>query len=251
MNQFIIKVAIFIAVILIILVISYVSSVRAEKKWREANRDIYIPNLRDREYRSSIYNQVTSEYRPIVRQIYDNVDQISGMMNTYNRKLDEQTIRIADEILNKARDSERKIGQRWETNRAKLDFYYYINLHYASFMLADQLYQELKNLREYEHQLTIMINKEQKKIDSLAHQIKSNNSPELKRKHQECCRKCDALRKTRKSCIEQKNLYAARVHEQNRITAKRRDYIGTHCGKRGKLWRKRILANHKRRRRTK
>ena len=72
------------------------------------------------------------------------------------------------------------------------------------------------------------------------------NIIQIKKEHQELCKKCDVLRKTRKVCESQINDVKKRRDAQNNITKQRRDYIGTHFGKKGKLWRSRIIAKHKR-----
>ena len=72
------------------------------------------------------------------------------------------------------------------------------------------------------------------------------NIGQVKREHQELCRKCDALRKTRKICAEQMEDCKKCRDRQNVITAQRRDYIGKNFGKKGKQWRNRIMAKHKR-----
>ena len=98
--------------------------------------------------------------------------------------------------------------------------------------------------------LTSIIKDTQPQIDLLKHKIDNpnpgQNIVQIKREHQELCKKYDALRKTRNVCEIQINAVKKRPDEQNDITRKRRDYIGTHFGKKGKMWHSRIIAKHNR-----
>ena len=76
--------------------------------------------------------------------------------------------------------------------------------------------------------------------------LRNYHIQKIKKEHQELCRKCDALRKTRKICAEKMEDCKKCRDKQNVITAQRRDYIGKNFGKKGKQWRNRIMAKHKR-----
>ena len=214
------------------------------------NKKKRIHNLHSKEYRTEIYNNTPAEYQESIRYLYNRLEQLDDIINRNSRTLNAQSTQAVSDILKKASEAERKINEHWEFNKRKADFYHYICLHYTSFTLADKLTEELEALRKINKMLTASIKNTQCKIDQLKKRIdypdRSQNIAQIKRDHQELCKKCDALRKTRKTCVVQIEDVRIRRDKQNNITSQRRDYIGTHFGKKGKIWRKRIIDRHKR-----
>lgn len=207
-------------------------------------------NLHSQEYRVEIYNNTPPEYQESIRYLYNRLEQLDEIIDRSSKALNAQSAQAVNDVLKRASDAERKINEYWELNKRKADFYYYIGLHYTSFTLADKLTEELKMLIKVKGMLTKAINDTQSEIDSLKKKIENfkfaQNIVQTKRAHQELCRKCDALRKTRKTCEIQINDVKKRRDDQNNITRQRRDYIGTHFGKKGRQWRGRIIAKNKR-----
>ena len=181
--------------------------------------------------------------------LYDKLDTLDSVINRNASRLNNQATQIVQEVLNKANDAERDIANHWAQKRQKADFYFYIGLHYTSFTLADKLTKELDTLNSYISTLTEMINTTQKQINVLKANIDNGNSYNIvpiKKEHSELCKKCDALRKTRKVCKIQSDIVRKRRDDQNIITGRRRDYIGTHFGSKGRLWRESIMSKHHR-----
>lgn len=207
-------------------------------------------NLHSKEYRIEIYNNTPIEYQDSIKYLYDRLEQLDEVINKCNNSLNAQSARAVGDVLEKASDAERQIRQYWEFNKKKANFYYYIGLHYTSFTLADKLTEELQTLIKVKKMLTTSINSTQTKIDLWKKKIDNpktaQNIVQVKREHQELCKKCDALRKTRKTCELQIESVKKRRDQQNNITRQRRDYIGTHFGKKGRQWRSRIISKHSR-----
>lgn len=214
------------------------------------NKGKRVHNLHSKEYQAEIYNDTPAEYQESIRYLYNRLEQIDVIIDRSSKSLNVQSTWAVNDILKKASDAERKINEYWELSKRKADFYYYIGLHYTSFTLADKLTEELETLRKIKGMLTKTIDNTQLQIDLLKKKIDNpkfvQNVVQVKRQHQELCKKCDALRKTRKTCEGQITDVKKRRDKQNDITRQRRDYIGTHFGKKGRQWRSRIMAKHRR-----
>lgn len=235
-----------IAIILIIIIIALTYFFKSRKSTGNNNPPT---NIRSREYRTNIYNNTPAQYQNNIRYLYDKLDTLDAVINKNTSQLNNQATQIAQEVLTKANNAEQDIANYWARKKQKADFYFYIGLHYTSFTLADKLTKELDALKSYVALLTEMINTTQKRIDVLKVNIDKGNSyniASLKREHSELCKKCDALRKTRNVCISQRDIVRKRRDEQNIITGRRRDYIGTHFGSKGRQWRASIMSKHRR-----
>lgn len=207
-------------------------------------------NLHSKEYKAEIYNNTSAEYQENIRYLYNRLEQLDEIIDRNSKSLNAQSTQAVNDILKATSDAERKISEYWEFNKKKADFYYYIGLHYTSFILADKLTEELDNLKKIKKVLTGAINSTQSQIDLLKKKIDNpklvQNIAHIKREHQELCKKCDTLRKTRKKCEGQIDDVKNRRDKQNDITWQRREYIGAHFGKKGRQWRNRIIAKHNR-----
>ncbi len=236
-------------VITIILIIIVALTYFFKIKTRKSTDNNTPTNIRSREYRTNIYNNTPVQYQDNIRHLYDKLDTLDAVINRNTLRLNNQATQIAQEVLTKANNAEQEIANHWARKKQKADFYFFIGLHYTSFTLADKLTKELESLKSYVSLLTEMINTTQKQIDFLKENIKHGNSyniASLKKEHSELCKKCDALRKTRNVCISQRDIVRKRRDEQNIITGRRRDYIGTHFGNKGRQWRTSIMSKHHR-----
>ncbi|MDD3362678.1 MAG: hypothetical protein PHW34_13500 [Hespellia sp.] len=232
-----------IIVIFIILRIIYHKQNNLQK-----NNDGYY-HIRSKEYSTEIYNNTPVEHQQSIRKLYGCLEQLDDMIGENNRALNVQVTQSAEMILRKAADAEREITEYWQINKKKADFYYYIGLHYTSFTLADKLTVELVGLKKINVLLSDTIDRIQSQIDGLKKEMdnanEAKNIRKIKREHQELCKKCDALRKTRKLCTNQMKVCRVQRDSQNIITADRREYIGKHFGAKGRQWRSRIMEKHK------
>lgn len=245
MNSYILLGIVGVVFFIIIILIFSISNRNLKSK---RNRNYH--SIRSKEYRTEIYNNTSEEYQKSIRYLYNNLEKLDEVIVRNTRSLNAQSEQAVKDILRRAAEAEKEINQYWELSKRKADFYYYIGLHYASFTLADKLTQELESLRKINGMLSEVINKTQSQIDGLKGKIDDSNAVanigQVKREHQELCRKCDALRKTRKICAEQMENCKKCRDKQNEITGQRRDYIGENFGQKGKQWRKCIMAKHKR-----
>lgn len=243
MNIYIILV---IAIVIIFIAAVIIYNIRNTREEEENSYDV-VPNIRSKEYKASIYKNTSIEYKESIKYLYDRLEQLDSIIEQNNRKLNIQSARASSDILQCARNAEKEIERYWKYSKKKADFYYYIGLHYASFTLADKLTEELNGLRKLRGVFTDTINSTQSQIDFLSKKINgksSTNMARMKREHQELCKKCDALRKARNTCNKQSKICKKRRDAQNRITGKRRDYIGNKFGKKGREWKKRIMSRH-------
>lgn len=234
--------------VVFLLIIILIFSISNRKRKSKRNRNYH--SIRSKEYKKEIYNNTPEEYQQSIRYLYNRLEQLDEVMVRNNRSLNAQSEQAVKDILRRAAEAEKEINQYWELSKKKADFYYYIGLHYTSFTLADKLTEELESLRKINGMLSDGINRTQSQINRLKGKIDDANTVanigQVKKEHQELCRKCDALRKTRKICVEQMEDCKKCRDKQNVITAQRRDYIGKNFGKKGKQWRNRIMAKHKR-----
>ncbi len=234
-----IKISIFCVAALIVLCIIYHS----------INKSKRAHNLHSKEYRTEIYKNTPAEYQQSIQYLYNRLEQLDEIIVRNSSSLNAQSNQAVHDVVEAASAAERKISEYWEFNKKKANFYYYIGLHYASFTLADKLTEELDSLREIKKLLTKAINSTQSQINLLSKKVDNPKSTydiaQIKREHKELCKKCDTLRKTRNICSSQIDDVQKRRDRQNDITRQRREYIGSHFGKKGRQWRSRIIAKHK------
>lgn len=238
---------IYIIAALVILIMVLVVKLLLGKRHNET-MDVGPTNIHSEEYRKNIYDNTSSQYRDNIRHLYERLDTLDSVLRRNDSSLNAQAARIAYEVIEKAKVAEQEIGNHWERNKQKADFYFYIGLHYTSFTLADKLTEELDALRAYIEMLTKLINSTQSQINVLKARIEKGNNRydvgTVKSEHRELCKKCDALRKTRDVCKQQRDMVKQRRDAQNIITGKRRDYIGEHFGAKGRKWHSNIIAKH-------
>lgn len=241
MGKYLIGALVVVAIIVIIALLSH------KGKQTEKDSSSVPVDIRSRDYRKTVYQNTPHEYQLELGNLFDCLDELDAEVQRNASRLSSQASQTASEVLRKAEQAEKQLSAHWASRKKQADFYYYIGLHYTSFTLADSLTRELDALRQTRKDLTELINATQAQIDPLKQQIDASGrhaSVQLKSRHKELCQKCDALRKTRKVCNQQIAFIKKRRDDQNHITGKRRDYIGSHFGKRGKLWRSRIMAKH-------
>ena len=235
--------------VLVVLIVILVIKLLSGKRRNETN-EVGPTNIHSKDYRRNIYDNTSSQHRDNIRHLYERLDALDSILRRNNDSLNAQAAHIAHEVLEKAKSAEQEIENHWERNKQKADFYFYIGLHYTSFTLADRLTEELVALRSFLEMLTKLIDSTQRQIDILKARIEQsdnrNDIGSIKYEHRELCKKCDSLRKIREVCKNQRNSVKRCRDAQNTITAKRRDYIGTHFGAKGRQWRAKIMARHKR-----
>ena len=181
--------------VVFLLIIILIFSISNRKRKSKRNRNYH--SIRSKEYKKEIYNNTPEEYQQSIRYLYNRLEQLDEVMVRNNRSLNAQSEQAVKDILRRAAEAEKEINQYWELSKKKADFYYYIGLHYTSFTLADKLTEELESLRKINGMLSDGINRTQSQINRLKGKIDDANTVanigQVKREHQELCRKCDAL----------------------------------------------------------
>lgn len=151
-------------------------------------------------------------------------------------------------ILQSADAIERQIRDYWNSNRFNKDFMHYIGLHYASHLLAGAIKEEQQKIKDTFVSCKNRQEQWSKKIEAAQRQQERLHGEQRRKMSAEIGEMCKIHKQisTLKGQIGAINTqYNKRVTQQNIETAKRRDYIGTHFGERGKLWRDRIMSKHR------
>lgn len=237
---------IIIAIIFVVLVLMFLAWF-GEHSGRN-DSDQYLYNLNnDSAYRKGVYRQVNTNFRPYIERLYKDIDELLEKARTFDNEINQAQYNSMVSILNKANDIETQIKNYWNSSKFNKDFAYYIGLHYASHLLAGAIKTEQQKIKN----TFVSCKKRQdqwgKKIDTAQRQQERARGEQRRKLSAEIGEMCKVHKSisTLKGRIGAINTqYNNRVTQQNIETGKRRDYIGTHFGSRGKKWRDRIMAKH-------
>lgn len=237
---------IIIAVILFVLVLVFLAWLGEHSE--HTNSDRYLYNLNnDAAYRKGVYRQVNTNFRPYIERLYKDIDELLKKARTFDNEINQAQYNSMVNILNKANDIEAQIKDYWNSSKFNKDFAYYIGLHYASHLLAGAIKAEQQKIKD----IFVSCKKRQdlwsQKIDTAQRQQERSHGEQRRKLSAEIGEMCKVHKNisTLKGRIGAINTqYNNRVTQQNIETGKRRDYIGTHFGTRGKRWRDRIMAKH-------
>lgn len=243
----------FIALVILIIVIIYVYQKRKIRNDRniakssENDNDFYNLN-NDYAYRNGVYRRVNIDFKPYIENLYRSIDEVYVKTKQYQGEINQAQYNSMIQILQSADTIERKITEYWNSNRFNKDFMYYIGLHYASHLLAGTIKAEQQKIKATFVSCKNRQEQWSRKIE-VAQRQQEHPHGEQKRKISseigEMCKihKRISILKGQIGAINTQ--YNKRVTQQNIETAKRRDYIGTHFGERGKRWRSKIMAKHR------
>lgn len=237
---------IIIAIILVVLVLIFLAWLGEHSN--HADSDQYLYNLNnDAAYRKGVYRQINTNFRPHIERLYKDIDELLAKARAFNNEINQAQYNSMVNILNKANDIEAQIKSYWDSSKFNKDFAYYIGLHYASHLLAGAIKAEQQKIKD----IFVSCKKRQdlwsKKIDTAQKQQERAHGEQRRKLSAEIGEMCKVHKNisTLKGRIGAINTqYNNRVTQQNIETGKRRDYIGTHFGPRGKRWRDRIMAKH-------
>ena len=215
---------------------------------KSSGSDVNFYNLsNDRAYRDGVYRQVNIDFKPYIKELYRSIDELLKKAKQYDNAVDQAQYNSMISILKSADFIEQQIRSYWNSSKFNKDFLHYISLHYASHLLAGAIKTEQQKIKEIfvsckrkQEQWGQKINTAQRHQEHMHGEQRRKMSAEIG----EMCKihKNISALKGQIGAINTK--YNNRVTQQNIETAKRRDFIGTHFGKRGKLWRDRIMAKH-------
>lgn len=197
----------------------------------------------DSAYRRYIYNNISTPAKPHIDQIFQTVDNINKMVEQYNANYDQARYNAMKNIFDTANQAEAKIKSCWNNVQFNKDFSFYIGLHYASHMLGMAIKSEQIKVRD-----TFVIYKNEREregkiIDELKRRQETCSKNQKKEIGQEIaarCKKHKQISILTSQIGEINSQYLKRVTQQNIETAKRRDYIASHFGKRGIEWKERM-----------
>lgn len=232
------SVIIILALIIVIIIVIIIAS----RSRDSADKDLYRAD-NDGDYRNYIYKNVSISAKPYINQIFNSVDKINHMVEQYNSSYDQARYDAMKSILGAANQAEEQIRRCWNSAQFNKDFSFYIGLHYASHLLGMAIKSEQSKIRDT---FVIYKNKrerESRHIDELKRlQEKSSYSSkaDIGKEIAAHCKFHKQLSNLTSQIGEINSNYLKRLTEQNIETAKRRDYIASHFGTRGRNWKKRI-----------
>lgn len=180
---------------------------------------------------------------PYLQQILNAIDEIKVLERRNSSELNQASYNAMIEVYNRANEVEKKIKEYWSSSQFNKDFSYYIGLHYASHLLGNAVKQEQQIIKNS----FVKCKNEQKKwadqIESLKYRQQRANGKQKSDISQEIGNCCKAHKRisTLASQIGAVNTqYNQRVSQQHMETAKRRDYIASNFGERGRRWKERM-----------
>lgn len=197
----------------------------------------------DYAYRRYIYNNVSTPAKPHIDQIFQTIDNINKMVEQYNANYDQARYNAMKNIFDTANQAEAKIKRCWNNAQFNKDFSFYIGLHYASHMLGMAIKSEqfkvrdtfvmCKNKRDQEGEIIDKLKRQQEKCSK-------NQKFEIGKEIAARCKKHKQISILTSQIGKINSQYLERATQQNIETAKRRDYIASHFGKRGIEWKRRM-----------
>lgn len=212
----------------------------------DSDEDFYNLNNVSR-YRNGVYQKVNVDFRPYIEKLYRSIDELNSKVNRYNTEINQAQYNSMVNLLKMADRIENQIREYWNSCNFNKDFMYYIGLHYASHLLAGTIKAEQQKIKDTfvackrkQEKWGDKIDTAQRRKEQLHGEARHKLSDEIG----EMCKihKNISLLKGQIGAINTQ--YNNRVTQQNIETAKRRDYIGTHFGERGRKWRARIMERH-------
>ncbi len=197
----------------------------------------------DHAYRKYIYKNTSASAKPYIDEIFKMVDDINNMVERYNASYDQARYDAMKSIFDTANRVEEKIKKCWNNAQFNKDFSFYIGLHYASHLLGMAIKSEQFKIRDTFVIYKIKREQEGRCIDELKRKQESapkSRKAEIGREIADHCKLHKQICTLTNQIGEINSNYLKRATQQNIETAKRRDYIATHFGKRGMNWKKRI-----------
>jgi len=226
-----------IAVVVIIIIILYVIGSRSN----ESEGGNY--GLDDSQYREYVYRSVPKDFKPYLQQILNDIEEIKVLERRNNSELNQASYNAMIEVYNRADEVEKKIKEYWSSSQFNKDFSYYIGLHYASHLLGNAIKQEQQIIKNS----FVKCKNEQKKwadqIESLKYRQQRASGKQKSDISQEigtCCKAHKRISTLASQIGAVNTQYNQRVSQQHMETARRRDYIATNFGERGRRWKERM-----------
>lgn len=242
---------IFVVIYILVTIVSSVFSKKRKKKTRHSQnyhtsttkRTVALASSDTPITRGEILQSLSNEARLDYSHLYQKLDEVQSLVESYGRNLDWQRIDAQDSIKNKIQESQIQIDNHWRYNKAKRAYYQCIANHYASFTLADTI--------KSDHDALCIVYKdvgrECKKLAGIINElnIKISNSHGAERQklmllHKQTCKQHQRACRCRSLLGTRKDEFLAKLHAQNRKTEEYREYIIKNFGAKGKAWGERL-----------
>lgn len=226
-----------IVVVVIIIIVLFVIGSR--------NSDLEEGNygLDDNQYREYVYHSVPKDFKPYLQQILNAIDEIKALERRNSVELSQASYNAMLEVYNKADEVEKKIKEYWNSSKFNKDFSYYIGLHYASHLLGNAVKQEQQIIKNS----FVKCKNEQKKwadqIENLKYRqqrVSGKQKSDISQEIGNCCKAHKRISTLASQIGAINTQYNQRVSQQHMETAKRRDYIASNFGERGRRWKERM-----------
>lgn len=208
-----------------------------------SKEDEVIYGLDDNGYREYVYRSVQTDFRPYLQQILNDIDVINSLRSKYDGEFNKASYNAMIEVYNKANDIENKIKMYWNSSQFNKDFSFYIGLHYTSHLLGNAIKQEQQVIKGTFVQCKMVQKQWGDRIDELKYRkekASGRQKGEISQEIAECCKAHKQISNLASQIGATNTKYNQRVSQQHMETAKRRDYIAEHFGKRGRCWKERM-----------
>jgi ABC-type cobalt transport system substrate-binding protein len=199
--------------------------------------------LDDNQYREYVYHSVPKDFKPYLQQILNDIDEIKALERRNSLELSQASYNAMLEVYNKADVVEKKIKEYWNSSKFNKDFSYYIGLHYASHLLGNAVKQEQQIIKNS----FVKCKNEQKKwadqIENLKYRqqrVSGKQKSDISQEIGNCCKAHKRISTLASQIGAINTQYNQRVSQQHMETAKRRDYIASNFGERGRRWKERM-----------
>lgn len=238
------KIPILCSVIIIAVVVAFVAAYRIIRSGKKQIKEHRIQSdFGEKNYRNEILSFLPEAEQLDFISLYHQLDELQSFVNQGEKQLELQKSETLDNIDKKIQDSQDQIKNKWNFQNGKMDFYYCICVHYASFTLADSIKREQENIRnifvEYKEKCAQLA----EQIEYLGMQIeasKGKRKHEYMEQHRANCKKHQRLSKLKSIFASKNALYLQKVKEQNIYTSECRKYIIKNFGAKGRGWGERL-----------
>lgn len=194
-----------------------------------------------------LINELPKDKQLDYKHLYDALDSLEDLINSYSEDINREQSHVENEIRERIQKASDDIKSRWESQAQKRKYRESLALHYASFTLADSIYEQMNKVSTMLSKIKNMNVDLGNQINTLSVRInnRTGNLGELKRQHKALCDKRHQISQIQKVYVNNLSVYRNQLDYQNILTAKYRDYIGANFGSQGRAWLDRLNSDRK------
>lgn len=200
-------------------------------------------NYSTQNYYAEVKKNLSGQEKNLFEQQVQYIERINKLIERQSAQLKSVSLETEREIKKQITYAENQIESYWRSKNT--GFYYYIALHYQSFLLADTIKKDSLYLQSICKNINVQIANVNNRIKPIQSKIDSKQASRedyasIKQLHivrKDLFGKRDILN----NLISEKEYL---VTEQNKRTARRRDYIKNNFGKKGRDWEYRMRLRH-------